>query len=146
LRTARRVVSLLAILDFLVVLTGRIKRHRTKACQNRLDPRQSCLSRREACRSSSAGPAEWGGIYASSETRAGWHLRAWPFWRRDRQQRGAGENPHVVGGPARQLGLDHSGEEGSGSAYGQVLHPRIGTLPGHAADDHGDRQQRTGSI
>ena len=70
-------------------------------------------------------------------------VRARP-WRRHRAQRRAGENPHVLGGAGRQLGLDRPGEEGPRQASGQVLHARADPLRRHAADDHGDRQQRAG--
>ena len=81
-----------------------------------------------------------GGKNATLQNRSGQRVRARPPG--GRQRRRAGEDPHVVGGAGRQLGLDHSGEEGSGQAHGQVLHARVRALSGHAADDHGDRQQR----
>ena len=72
----------------------------------------------------SASSAKRGGNNAPFKTRAGRRMRVRSHGRRYRQQRGAGQNSHVVGGPDRQLGLDHSGEEGPRPAHGQVLHAR----------------------
>ena len=72
-------------------------------------------------------------------------VAAWPCLRSAPPcQRRAGENPRRLGGAGGELDLDLAREEGPRQAFRPVLCLRAGSLRRHAADGHGDRQQRGG--